>query len=256
MKRILAAANESVLAQFARSNTLVAFDYDGTLSPIVVERGAATMRAATRRGLIAVCERYPSAVISGRGRADVSARLEGVPVGHIVGNHGMEPSADMARFAALVAALALQLSQMLAGCRGVEIEDKRYSLAIHYRKSREKRAARAVIARAGAAVQGSCRLVAGKQVVNVIPHGAPHKGTALEALRDQVGADTAIFVGDDVTDENVFELDQPGRLLSIRVGEKRSSAAPYYLRDQGEIDQLLRRLVELRTPEPRRAGRQ
>jgi hypothetical protein len=44
----------------------------------------------------------------------------------------------------------------------------------------------------------------------------------------------------------VFELDQPGRLLTVRVGPSRSSAAAYFLRDQAEIDRLLERLVELR----------
>lgn len=247
MKRLLAAANGSVLAQFARSNTLVALDYDGTLAPIVVDRNAVAMRSSTRHRLIAVCELFPCVVISGRGLSDISGLLEGIPLRYVVGNHGMEPSARMERFEDLVAALKVQFSRILAEHRGVEIEDKRYSLSIHYRKSREKRAARAAIARAGAAISGPFRMVGGKQVVNVIPDGAPHKGTALEVLRARVGADTAIFVGDDTTDEDVFELDQPGRLLSVRVGEKRSSAADYYLRDQTEIDAFLHRLAQLRS---------
>ena len=48
----------------------------------------------------------------------------------------------------------------------------------------------------------------------------------------------------DETDEDVFQIDRPGQLLSIRVGRKRTSAAPYYIRNQAEIDRLLETLVD------------
>jgi len=53
-------------------------------------------------------------------------------------------------------------------------------------------------------------------------------------------------VGDDVTDEDVFKLDQPGRLLTVRIGESQSSSASYFLRNQHQIDRLLAMLVALR----------
>jgi trehalose 6-phosphate phosphatase len=84
-------------------------------------------------------------------------------------------------------------------------------------------------------------------VVNLVPERAPHKGDALLALRAKEGADTALYVGDDITDEDVFELDQPGRLLSIRVGQSKRSAAAYFLRNQREIDVFLDRLVKFRS---------
>jgi len=246
MKKILAATNDSVLARYARSNVLVAFDYDGTLAPIVADRDRAKMRAPTRKLLTAVAARYPTAVLSGRAQRDVSERLADVPVAHVIGNHGMEPGVGMKRFAAIVAEFSLALRESLAELRGVEIEDKTYSLTVHYRKAREKRLTRLAILDAAARLAGPHRLIFGKQIVNILPEGAPHKGTALVALRDRVGADTAIFLGDDVTDEDVFGIDEPGRLLSIRIGAKRTSAALYFLEDQRQIDPFLARLVELR----------
>ena len=56
-------------------------------------------------------------------------------------------------------------------------------------------------------------------------------------------------MGDDETDEDVFALDRPGRLLGIRVGRKRSSSATYYVRTQADVDRLLRALLALR-PKP------
>jgi trehalose 6-phosphate phosphatase len=129
--------------------------------------------------------------------------------------------------------------------QGVWVEDKAYSVAVHYRQSRHKKVALPAILAAAAAL-GEVRLIGGKQVVNILPVGAPHKGFALEKARDGMRCDTAIYVGDDETDEDVFGLDQPGRLLAVRVGPKRSSEAPYYLRNQRAVDELLAELLRLR----------
>ena len=97
----------------------------------------------------------------------------------------------------------------------------------------------------------------GKQVINLLHAQAPHKGLALERERDRLGCDTAIYIGDDDTDEDVFALEQMGRLLAIRVGAKRDSLAAYFLRGQEEVDLLIRELIRLRRAlplrEPKRA---
>jgi trehalose 6-phosphate phosphatase len=125
------------------------------------------------------------------------------------------------------------------------IEDKGLSLAVHYRRSRQKKKARARLLAAAARLR-DVRLVGGKQVLNLLPAEAPHKGLALERARARLRCDTALYVGDDETDEDVFALDQPGQLLTIRVGRKTSSSADYYVRTQAEVDRLLRVLLALR----------
>ena len=97
-----------------------------------------------------------------------------------------------------------------------------------------------------AALPEPMRTIPGKLVLNVVPAAAPSKGDALIALRDQADADVAMYIGDDVTDEDVFRLDQPGRLFTVRVGRSKSSAARYYLRRHDEIDALLEHLAALR----------
>lgn len=246
MKHILAQANVDVLRQLAWARVLLGFDFDGTLAPIVTDRDGARLRARTGRLLTRACGLYPCAVISGRGQNDVAKRLGGAPARYIVGNHGLEPGAGIEAFAAEVDAARARLEAALGHLGGVEIEDKRYSLAIHYRGARRPRLAREAIHDAVRALPVAMRLVAGKMVVNVVPARAPNKGDALLLLREKAGADTALYVGDDVTDEDVFELDQPGRLLTIRVGESSTSAASYFLRTQAEIDVLLTTLIQLR----------
>jgi trehalose 6-phosphate phosphatase len=249
MRHLLSRDGRELLAQLASTHVLLAFDFDGTLAPIVSDREGARMRASTARLFARVAAAYPVAVISGRARADVTARLGEAPVRHVVGNHGLEPGGDMKAFERIVARVRPALEASLGGVRGVEVEDKRYSVAIHYRHARGKREARAAIREAVEALPDRMRLVAGKLVVNLVPERAPNKGDALLALREKERADVAIYVGDDVTDEDVFVLDEPGALVSARIGRSVRSAAPYYLRDQREMDTLLEVLARAR-PRP------
>ena len=245
MKDILSTRGREVLQQFAWSNVLLALDYDGTLAPIVARPEQAVLRSETRRLLQEVAVAYPVAVISGRAQADVLRRLRGSGVIEVVGNHGIEPRHATADFVAQVRRWLPLLRTRLQTLQGVWVEDKSYSVAVHYRQSRHKKQALPEILAAVRCLR-DVRLIGGKQVVNVLPNGAPHKGFALEKMRDRLGCDTAIYVGDDETDEDVFCLEHPGRLLGVRVGSKRASEAAYYLRNQLALDDLLAELVRLR----------
>lgn len=246
MKRLLSAENRDFLAQLAWSPVLLAFDYDGTLAPIVTNREAAVMRPSTTHLLAEVAKVYPVAIISGRSRDDVASRLGAAEIKYVVGNHGLEPGGDLDACEAEMVGARPILEKELASVPGVDIEDKRYSIAVHYRRSRNKALARSEIHGTVKKLPTPMRVVPGKQVVNVVPARAPDKGDALLRLRDQAGASVAFYVGDDVTDEDVFRLDQPGRVVGVRVGESADSYAKYFLKDQREIDNLLRRLRALR----------
>jgi len=50
-------------------------------------------------------------------------------------------------------------------------------------------------------------------------------------------------VGDDETDEDVFSLSDT-RILTVRIGEKKFSAARFFLKRQTEIAEVLRYIVE------------
>jgi trehalose-6-phosphatase len=66
-------------------------------------------------------------------------------------------------------------------------------------------------------------------------------------LRVQTRSQTALYAGDDLTDEDVFELAPADKTLGIRVGRNASTRAAYYLRDQREVDLLLSHLARLRS---------
>jgi trehalose 6-phosphate phosphatase len=245
MPYILSKRHATVLAHFASSNVLVAFDYDGTLAPIASSPRAARMRTRTRRLLSSVARRYPCVVISGRSRADVSRRVDALPIWHVSGNHGLEPWGQDAAYVACVRAAVRRLHQRLRHMRGVIIEDKTYSVAVHYRLARQKKRTLAAIRAAIRGLRG-LRAVGGTQAVNLIPRGAPNKGVALERARRLLVCDTAIYVGDDDTDEDAFKAARPDRLLAIRIGANGRSGARYRLKHQRDIDAFLGALLALR----------
>jgi trehalose 6-phosphate phosphatase len=203
------------------------------------------MQPMTRFLLEAVAKLYPCIVVSGRAQSDVLQRLNGIKIKNVIGNHGLEPFQATRQIADVVRQWLPALEQQLKLFHGVQIEDKTYSIAIHYRRSREKKKVRSAIANAATSL-GEVRLVGGKEVMNILPNGAPHKGIAIEVERKWLHCDTTIYVGDDESDEDVFMLDQPGQLLTIRVGHKRDSSALYYIRNQREINKLLSVLISHR----------
>lgn len=259
MKYVLSKGSRVLLGEFARSRILVAFDYDGTLAPITTNPARAPMRQRTRRLLAELCRLYPCAVISGRARDDVAQKLSGIGSSLVVaGNHGAElpglgPFAD-----AHVAQWREYLTEALRGAPGVILEDKRLSLSVHYRAAPDKAAARRAVLHAASALE-SVRVVGGKQVVNLIPKGAHHKGFALDELRRAASCDAALYVGDDETDEDVFAMRRASAILTVRVGAKKASGAEYYVKTQSEMDAFIAALIALRAsvtrpPTRRRPG--
>lgn len=234
------------LETFLQGGPLLGFGYDGTLAPIVSDPRRARMREATRALFADVVQRFPCAVISGRAREDVANLLEGCKPFAIIGNHGIEtengdlppPPED------LLSAWHDELDERLETMPGIVIEDKAYSLTVHYRASPDPGAARALALRVARSLE-SVRVITGKRSLNLLPKGAPHKGAALLRVADKARCGTALFIGDDRTDEDAFGA-APDRVLGIRIGETERSAARYCLRDQAEIDRLLQRLLQLR----------
>jgi len=246
MKHVLGADGLELLARLALRETILGFDFDGSLSPIVADREHATMRRHTRELLVHVCELYPCAVISGRARADVEKHVAGAGFRHTVGNHGIEPCQGMDAFAVPVAQAFEHMTAALNGHEGLDLEWKRYSFAVHYRNASDQAAAERTIRAAIDTIPQAMNVIPGKLVLNLVPVGAPNKGDAMRHLKSIEGAEYALYIGDDVTDEDVFRLQPSGEVIGVRVGEDADSQAAWFLHDQDEVDRLLETLVELR----------
>ncbi len=242
MRYLLSPASRPVLAQLAHERTLCAFDFDGTLSPIVEHPGKAGIGGQTRILLRKVAALYPCVIISGRARSDLVGRLGGIKVERAIGNHGAETEATPPK-SMMVAEWKASINRELGEVPGLWVEDKGLSLAVHYRQSSDKAGVRRRILAAARSLPDA-RLVGGKQVVNLMPDRASNKGAALAVERTRLRCNWVLFVGDDENDEDAFALD--GNIVGVRIGRKKHSHARYYLRTQAELDKLLKLLVVLR----------
>ncbi len=253
MKHLLQRHYRSLLTSFARGRVLLAFDFDGTLAPLVNDPDVAVMRARTADLFDAIAHRYPCIVVSGRAERDVRARLGDAPVVAIVGNHGAEDASNHQRVQRVISDARRTLTPLVAALPGVWLENKKYSLSIHYRHVAGVLPPLDSVRHAITAMTG-VGIVPGKSVINVVAAGAPDKGTAVERLRRSLGCTRVLFVGDDETDEHVFRHLPASRLIGVRIGDSATSRAHYMLRSQAEIDELLDRLIELRPASERDAG--
>jgi trehalose 6-phosphate phosphatase len=238
------------LDEVVKPGLLCAFDFDGTLAPIVTQPEKARLPLGVMQRLVALSRHAPVAIITGRSLADIRARL-GFEPDFIVGNHGLEGLPGWERRAEhcrrlcreweLNLAAALQDKSMFDP--GIRIESKTYSLSVHYRLARDHAKAEKQLSEIFASRINSARIVPGKCVFNLLPQDAADKGMALESLIGTSGARSAVYVGDDVTDEDVFRLRRPD-VLSVRINSVVGSAAEFFLPDRLDIVKLLDDLID------------
>ncbi len=209
------------------------------------------MRARTARLFTTVCERYPSAVISGRAKADVARRLSGAKVRYLIGNHGLEPGTRLGTFERQV----VQAHPAL--------ETRARGRARHRHREQALLARRALPAgpREAEGARGdpaSRRRPAGADAHH--PRQARDQRRAGSARRTRATRWSRCAIAPRPTSRCTSATTSPTRTCSgstspaacspIRVGRSRTSAARYYLRQQREIDTLLEHLVALRVDPP------
>jgi len=249
MQHLFSPDGEAALAALLRRQPLMAFDFDGTLAPIVARPGDARIPKAVQTCLRALAQRLPVAIVTGRSVADVRDRL-GFEPRFVIGNHGAEDELDTAGSAARSQALdglrqTLQAGAAELAAAGVSVEDKGPSIALHYRLSREPGRALALIDTLLRPSQDALHIFAGKKVVNALAADAPDKAQAMLTLVERCGAAAAFFAGDDVNDEPVFAA-APAHWLTLRIGRPdRNSRARFYLDSTREMALLLERVLAL-----------
>jgi len=235
----------SAVARAWAERWLLAFDFDGTLAPFVRDPATAMIPGPVYTDLAAIAAGRPVAVITGRSRTDILARLPS-GIAHVVGNHGCEqPDGDPS---VLFAAEAMaqrwfhQLADLISGS-GLRLESKGPSLALHWRGCVDPLTAERVAASLAMNLIPRPHLVEGDQVLNLLPPGLPDKGVALLRLMALTGSAGAMFIGDDVTDATVFRLRDPG-ILGIEVGYK-GLGADWHLPDTTAVGALVHELAVL-----------
>ena len=206
-----------IAARLRGRRPAVFLDYDGTLAPIVTNPDQAFLPEATREVVRRLAARAPVAVVSGRGRDKVMEFVAMDEIAYagshgfdIVGPHGAVQLRQDANLLETNGRAGAAVRQALAGMPGVEIEDKGFSTAVHYRQAAAadvpeiERRVDSVLA-----AEPTLHKAHGKKVMELRPRIDWHKGSAVLWLLAALGLDgddvLPMYIGDDVTDEDAFE---------------------------------------------------
>ncbi len=241
----------------ARGRAVVLFlDYDGTLAPIAGRPEDAELPTTTRALLDQLSRRHWIAIISGRDLEDLRDRV-GLPRVFYAGSHGFrlagpggftEEYDDAPRFLPALARAEAMLAEAIGRLPGIQLERKRYALAVHYRRAPADLVpeVRRAVEAAAAALPG-LRLTEGRKLFELRPAAPWGKGEAIGRLLAVLGLESddvfAIFVGDDLTDEEAFRFVQDRGLAIVVRGRTGRTNARYALADSREVDRFLRALA-------------
>lgn len=243
----LPAELDAALTAFAhRRPLLVASDYDGVLAPLRDDPSAAGFEVGAAEALLRLSrvDGVTVALVSGRGVDDLQT-TSGLS-GNVrwVGSHGAEFDGPLSgELAERRDRLAEQLAPLVARVDGAWLEVKPASVAVHVRPVQDREAAARLLENARSAADSSLTLKPGKDVLEIAVTDA-HKGAALRRLADELHVAGALYLGDDVTDEDGFRALSGPSDVTVKVGHG-STAARYRVPDTVGAVSLLGRLADL-----------
>lgn len=224
----------------AHDEVLVGVDFDGTLAPIVDHPDDARPdpEALALIRELAAKPGFDVAIVSGRSLDDLRARLGEIPGATFVGEHGndvegvaVEPSQELGAARELVDELHGRFPEAV-------VEKKQRSVTFHTRNL-----ARGDAEEAGQAIrhwiadQGDIELLEGKEVFELTT-ATRSKG---DAIKELAGRRPVIYLGDDTTDETVFEL-LGGDDVGVKVGDGPTSAS-HRVQDIAGVVTILSQIV-------------
>jgi trehalose-phosphatase len=233
-------------------------DYDGTLTPIVDRPEEAKLPLPVKEALKALCERCVVAIISGRDLEDVRSRV-GIRTLFYAGSHGFDiagpetmhvQNQQGSDYLPALAKAEQVLRERVLRISGVQVERKRFGIAVHYRNvaARDTERLKFVVEEV-AALFPVLRRTEGKKVYELQPGIEWDKGKALTWLLDMLHLDRPdvlpLYVGDDATDEDAFKVVSERGLGIVIEEASRETLAQYVLANPREMQVFLERLLAL-----------
>lgn len=230
-----------VRSRSAGRHLLVLCDFDGTLAEFDPDPRAVWLPPTIRDALSAIASARHATVglVSGRRLADIRARADLGEDAYYAGFHGLEIAGEGTTFvhpdvhesSDLIQSLAVALTTELRGLDGVFLENKQFSVVVHFRAAPpdvQRRIEAGIDRHALPHVQsGRLRIMRGSCARELMPQIRWNKGTAVAWICDRVerrhGPSWPLYVGDDVTDEDAFRFVK-GRGLAVAASDRVSGA--------------------------------
>lgn len=230
---------------------VVGIDVDGVLAPIVVHADQARLLAGVGDVLVNLGMHLPIAVVSGRSLANLESQFGFPTTVEVIGSHGLEwRSGGVVHLDDAERQLLDQLTRLadetvrVAG-EGAWRETKPASVVVHVRQAHPRRAEQA-LQQLRTRLDGVTAWSKEGHAVVELMAVATSKATAMHRFRDLRGARTMVFIGDDRTDEEVFEASAPSD-ITVRVGDGVTSAR-FRLPDPMAVRAVLQHLASLTQP--------
>ncbi len=237
----------------------VFLDYDGTLTPIVAKPELAVLSEAMRDAVDRLSRLCVVAVISGRARRVVEGFM-GLDRVIYAGSHGLDiagPGSPGLRkdvggeFREIIDGFFAKLSQEVSGIAGALVEHTVYGATAHYRQVAPDRVAwvEEAVDRVLAGYP-TLRKTRGKMILDIRPRVEWDKGKAalwiLESLGLAPSNALALYIGDDLTDEDAFrEMKGRGAGILVTGATPRTTMATHSLRDVEEARRFLEAFISL-----------
>lgn len=246
----------------------VFLDYDGTLTPIVEDHTKALMAEDMRADLAQLARHCAVIIVSGR---DLAKLRELVKLDHVwyAGSHGFQITGPKdsgehfeqgEEFLSELDEVEQALQQRLADIKGHSVERKKFSIAVHYRQVAQQDidSLRPILDRT-LEEHPRLRLGHGKKVFEIGPDIDWNKGEAVLWLMQRLAGEkpglAALYVGDDITDEDAFHVLAGGGLsIAVRYDESRQTAADYAVADTQDVKQFLQWLSAIASQPGAAAG--
>jgi trehalose 6-phosphate phosphatase len=232
--------------------TALMLDIDGTLLDIAPTPEAVRVPGSLVRVIEKLAEKTSGAIafVSGRTLFTIDALFRPARLA-AVGCHGAEirvtPDAPMQSAPPLPENVRACVAEIAAVAPpGVVLEDKGYTIALHFRSVPEAGASilRALMERRAILLAQDLAILRGKDVIEIKPRWF-NKGTGLAHLMQHApfAGRTPVFFGDDTTDEDVFRVLPDFDGLGFSVG-RRIEGAAYMFESPRAVRDWLGQLAE------------